>query len=328
MELSPTPTTLQNHNDGEGVLAMNLQPLVSVGLPFYNNERTLPDAIRSVFAQTLANWELIMVDDGSSDGSLGLAESVEDARVRVISDGENRKLPFRLNQIAQLAAGKYLARLDADDLLHPQRLEKQIAYLENHPETDLVDTGMYLIDDTNILLGARGLEPLRTSPAEALRSAVLNHATVTGKTQWFRDNPYDTSFVRRQDYELWCRTCEHSIFARIPEPLYLVRKGRTEPRKYMASLPYYRRIFYMYGPRTVGWPRTLGYVAQTYITGAACVMLSALGQKAVVQRRKARALTDAEAADGGRALEAVLSVNLPVQKSSSVSEDELTGAGD
>jgi len=62
---------------------MNLQPLVSVGLPFYNNERTLPDAIRSVFAQTLANWELIMVDDGSSDGSLGFAQSVEDARVRV-----------------------------------------------------------------------------------------------------------------------------------------------------------------------------------------------------------------------------------------------------
>ena len=301
---------------------MSPPPLVSVGLPFYNDQHTLADAIRSVFAQTLDAWELIIVDDGSSDDSLAVARSVHDTRVRVISDGENRKLPFRLNQLAQLAAGKYLARLDADDLLHPQRLEKQVAYLESHSETDLVDTGMYVIDDDSELLGVRGLEVLRTKPHEALRSAVLNHATVTGRTQWFRDNPYDTSFVRRQDYELWIRTCQHSVFARIPEPLYLVRKGDTEPRNYMASLPYYRRIFYMYGPGTVGWPRTLAYVAQTYVTGAACVVLSALGQKAIVQRRKARALTEEELADGRKALDTVLSTDLPMRDGARLSETE------
>ncbi len=74
---------------------------VSIGIPFYNNEQTLVDTIRSVFAQTYQGWELILVDDGSSDRSLEIARSVDDERVRVITDGQNKKLPARLNQIAQ-----------------------------------------------------------------------------------------------------------------------------------------------------------------------------------------------------------------------------------
>jgi len=88
----------------------------------------------------------------------------------------------------------------------------------------------------------------------------------------------------------------------------------------MASLPYYRRIFRMYGPQLVGWPRTLAYVAQTYVTGAACLVLSALGQRAIVQRRKARALTEEELADGRKALDTVLSTDLPIGDEARLSE--------
>ena len=92
-------------------------PLLTVGIPFHNNEKTLLDAIRSIFSQTFQDWELILVDDGSTDDSLKLALSVEDPRVRVLpSDDQNRLLAARLNEITQAARGEFIARMDADDL--------------------------------------------------------------------------------------------------------------------------------------------------------------------------------------------------------------------
>ena len=110
---------------------------VTVGLPFFNARRTLEAAIRSVFAQTFPHWELLLVDDGSTDGSLEIARSVRDHRVRVFSDGKNRRLATRLNEIATEARAPLLARMDADDLMHPERLALQAAFMETHQELDL-----------------------------------------------------------------------------------------------------------------------------------------------------------------------------------------------
>lgn len=285
---------------------------VTIGLPFYNNEDTLADAIRSVFAQNFEDWELLLVDDGSSDNSLEIARAVDDPRVHVFSDGHNRKLPARLNEIADRANGEFLARLDADDLLQPDRILLQLNLLRQNPEVSLVDTGMYLITEENELLGVRGLGPLQTRPDQVLRSAMLNHATITGRTEWFRNNKYNTEFDRRQDYELWCRTCRHSQFARIRKPLYFVRKGPTEPRKYLASLPYYRKIFHMHGPSIVGWPMTLLLVAETYFTGAACVILDTLGLQRLIKARKATPLDEEQRHDAQRALKTILAAEIPL----------------
>ena len=80
--------------------------LVSIGIPFYNSAEFLKDAIRSVFAQTYAEWELLLVDDGSNDGSLAIANSIDDPRVRVFSDGKHKGLISRLNQMIGLSRGK------------------------------------------------------------------------------------------------------------------------------------------------------------------------------------------------------------------------------
>src|SRR5690349_23370493 len=130
-----------------------LEELVTIGLPFYNNQSTLELAIKSVFAQTYKNWELLLVNDGSTDGSLEIAKKIIDKRVQLISDGSNKGLIFRLNQIASLAKGKYLARMDADDLMHPLRIEKQIKFLQQHQDTDLVDTGAYSINENENPIG-------------------------------------------------------------------------------------------------------------------------------------------------------------------------------
>src|SRR5699024_12652561 len=78
-------------------------PAISIGLPFYNAEEFLLDSIKSIFAQTYQNWELILIDDGSTDNSLSIAQSIDDPRVRLYSDGKNKKLAARLNEIAKLA---------------------------------------------------------------------------------------------------------------------------------------------------------------------------------------------------------------------------------
>ncbi|HVX26668.1 MAG TPA: glycosyltransferase family A protein [Parafilimonas sp.] len=223
-------------------------PLVTIGLPFYNDASTLELAIKSVLAQTYHNWELILVDDGSSDGSFNIANKITDKRVRLISDGENKGLIFRLNQIASLANGKYLARMDADDLMDPTRIKKQIEFLVNNPDVDLVDTGAYSIYRNEIPKGKRGLNDINTNKKEVIKHAVLLHASVAGKKDWFLNNPYDEQYLRAEDYELWCRTFSYSKFSRIKEPLYIVREGKINIRNYLKSSKTIRKIVKKYGP--------------------------------------------------------------------------------
>ena len=104
-------------------------PPISIGIPFFNAERFLLDSIRSVFAQTHQDWELILVDDGSTDRSLEIAQSIADPRVSVYSDGKNKKLAARLNQIHTLAKFDFIARMDADDLMATDRIRRQLTFL-------------------------------------------------------------------------------------------------------------------------------------------------------------------------------------------------------
>ena len=129
---------------------------ISIAIPFFNAEKYLPDAIRSVFCQTFENWELILVDDGSTDRSLEIALSVKDPRVTVISDGQNKKLAARLNQIVNISKYSLLARMDADDMMHPGRLTIQHKILLENPEVDLTGSGLYSINNDCDLIGIRG----------------------------------------------------------------------------------------------------------------------------------------------------------------------------
>lgn len=129
--------------------------LVSIGLPVYNCEKTVLGTINSIISQTYENWELIIVDDGSSDTSLDVINSIKDARIKVYSDGENKGLPYRLNQIAKLAKGEYIARMDSDDLMHPERIAVQIKYLQGNPNIDLIGSGAYIINEQEKVLGQR-----------------------------------------------------------------------------------------------------------------------------------------------------------------------------
>lgn len=268
---------------------------VTIGLPVYNAAPTLPDTLRAIFAQTLQDWELIIVDDGSSDASLEIARAVTDPRVRVLSDGKNLGLPARLNQIAQAAQGGFLARMDADDLMHPERLARQIAYLMAHPEVDVVDTAMCLIDNDYQPLGLRGTAALDRSPEAVLHPGWLLHASIVARTTWFRRNPYDATFLRAEDHELWCRTWGTTRFDRLPEALYYVRDEESFTlAKYLASARTDRRIIRQYGPALVGRGGTVKHLLRSWMKGEIYRVLTGMHQEGrLIHRRYAEMPQDA-----------------------------------
>ncbi len=223
---------------------------ITIGIPFYNAEAYLADAIRSVFAQTYEDWELILIDDGSTDNSLAIAQSVDDPRVHVYSDGKNKKLASRLNELTQLAKYEFIARMDADDLISPSRLEKQMKIFEMFPEKDLVSTGVFSITDDKELIGNRGDSATDVSLEDLLYKKVgIVHAAILAKKSWYQRNQYDTSLKIAQDYDLWLRSSSKddlNIFL-LPEPLYYYREeGNATAKKLLSAYKNERAMYKKY----------------------------------------------------------------------------------
>lgn len=220
--------------------------MVTIGLPFYNAEKYLALAIESVLQQTYTDWELLLLDDGSTDNSLSIAQSYaqKDSRIKVISDGKNKNLAARLNELPSLAQGLYLARMDADDIMHPARIERQLAVLGTHPEIDVLGTNAYIINDENAVIGTR--YPL--TPENTLtRVKSFIHPTIIAKKQWFLENPYDTKALRMEDAELWYRTFSKYHFVRLNEPLLFYREvGNNYYKKYFLAQQSKAYIFSKY----------------------------------------------------------------------------------
>jgi len=224
------------------------QICVTIGIPFYNSEKTIGDAIRSVFAQTHQNWKLILINDGSTDNAGEWVSRIKDDRVTYI-EAKNQGYLYWLNYIISIADTRYLARMDGDDIMHPERIEKQLRFLIEHPEVDIIDSAIFTNDLDSNPVGVRRMNDINLSPKALLNDAVLNHPAVMGKTEWFSKNPYNQEYYRAEDQELWCRTAHHSVFARIKEPLLIYREGRVKISNYALSIKSNKKIIRTYGPR-------------------------------------------------------------------------------
>jgi glycosyltransferase involved in cell wall biosynthesis len=269
---------------------------VTVGLPFYDARDSLADAIRSVLAQTFVDWELLLVDDGSTDGSLDIARRVRDPRVHVLSDGTNRRLPARLNQIVDTARGGLVARLDADDLMHPERLARQVKAISQEPSVDLVGTACFTLDAGGEVMGVVASEPPRADPWHVLRRGLLPHATLLCRREWCRANRYDERFPRAEDRELYCRTLGVR-FAHLREALYFIgyrKPTRNMSRDYARTCRDNRRVFALHAPRLVGLLATAPLVVESLAKEAAFGALSALGLQPSLLRARGRPVTTEE----------------------------------
>ncbi|MFI1773828.1 glycosyltransferase family 2 protein [Thalassobellus citreus] len=220
---------------------------ITIGLPFYNAEDYLELAIKSVFAQTYQDWELILMDDGSTDRSLEIAKSINDPRVSVYSDGKNKKLAARLNEIVGLAKYDYLARMDADDLMSTKRIETQINILKNNPELDLVSTGTVSIANDLRYLGSRCADLHELSFNDILfKRATPLHASIVCKTDYFKRNKYDESVKIAQDYDLWLRVSKKNDLKirLIPNLLYYYREESSATAKKILVAYKNERVMY------------------------------------------------------------------------------------
>lgn len=229
---------------------MDNNPLVSIGMPVYNCEATVAEAIASILNQTFKEWELIVIDDGSTDETFQIAQQFSGPRVRVIRGDSNKHLPARLNEAVFMARGKYFARMDGDDISYPDRLRKQIDFLEIHPEVDLLG-GSILVFGKNYK--AIGLRKARLTHAEICgspwRASTLPHMTWFGRRDWFVRNPYREDTSHAQDRELLTRTRRESQFAAIPDIIAGVREVDLTLKKQLPSRHQFLRALTREGVR-------------------------------------------------------------------------------
>lgn len=201
------------------------KPQVSVLMPVFNGEKYLAQAINSILKQSFDNFEFLIIDGGSTDNSIGIIESFNDSRIKLIHQGKNEPgFASALNMGLDMAKGKYIARMDCDDISHPRRLEKQVDFMELNPQIGISGTWIKIFGER------KGLEiyPLTNQEIQAklFFSCPLAHPSVIFRTSLLRKNDlyYDLEFDKIcEDYEFWIRCSNFFPLANIPEFLLFYR---------------------------------------------------------------------------------------------------------
>lgn len=198
-------------------------PFVSIGLSVFNAENFVGYAIKSIINQSFTDFELIITDDGSVDRTSSIIESFVDTRIIYIKDNINRGISYRLNQQIDLARGKYFVRMDADDVMFPNRLEVQVGFLERNLHIDVVGSPAVVIDDDNGIIGVRGSGCSSFNFDKVILRGVFIHPTVTGRIEWFRRYKYVESLKGVEDLDLWIRSFNDSCFCVLENPILFYR---------------------------------------------------------------------------------------------------------
>lgn len=208
-----------------------MNPLVSIVMPVYNAEDFLGEAIESVFGQTYSNWELIAIDDGSTDNSLNILRDfhLKDKRVRVLVNESNRGVAETLNRGIRAAKGIYIARMDADDLMKPLRLERQIHFMKKHPSYVAVGTWMEVIDPISRVKRLRKLPSKHQQIYDMMYyamglqhpSVMFNRTLIPSNFDWYRRVKY------AEDLDMFLRLVHYGKLANIPQYLYQYRVMKT-----------------------------------------------------------------------------------------------------
>jgi hypothetical protein len=207
------------------------RPQISVIMAVWNAQRYLGQCLRSMSRQTVSDYEFIIVDDGSTDGSRGLLErwARKDRRIRLIAR-ENRGLTRSLNEALAVARGDYIARMDADDISLPNRFELQIDYLARAPECVAVGSEVLLIDPEGWPIAPRGHDQTHDEICRKLlqgNGGAMSHPAVIVRASVLRAiGGYDERFAVAQDFDLFLRLAEVGQLANLPEVLLLWRQSK------------------------------------------------------------------------------------------------------
>ena len=205
---------------------------VSVLMGIYNNSDTLEQAVGSIQAQTYTNWELIMCDDGSSDNTYEIASKLceNDDRLVLIKNEENLGLNITLNNCLKMATGDYIARMDGDDDCLPDRFQKQVEFLNLHPEFDIVSSRMLFFDENGVW-GEHKQNIEYPQPYDVVTSSPICHAPVMMTKKCIIDvggYTVDDKMLRVEDVNLWIKLYSKGYRCyNIQEPLYRMRNNQS-----------------------------------------------------------------------------------------------------
>ncbi|MBA3680808.1 MAG: glycosyltransferase [Bacteroidetes bacterium] len=197
-------------------------------MPVYNGAKYLQEAIKSILDQTFSDLEFLIVNDGSTDDSEKIILSFKDPRIVFIKNEANSGLISSLNNGLKIAKGKYIARMDADDVALPQRLELQVKEFEVNPNAVVIGSDYFLLTDKKTA-HKKNKNNSDFQKAMLLFSPCFCHPTVMMKNIFAEKNlSYNSSYVHAEDYKLWTDLAFHGEFRNIPEPLLKYRSHASQ----------------------------------------------------------------------------------------------------
>ena len=204
------------------------KPLVSVIIPVYNAETTIDECIESVIKQSYDNLEILIIDDGSTDNSYKKLQQYKNQDNRIILfRRENKGLQYTLNQLINESKGSFIARMDADDICHIDRINKQISYVIKH-NIDICGAQVEFIDSKSQKIRRRSVinKPIYDENIKGylLYDTPFWHPTVLGHSEVFKNNLYDEKCTAYEDYDLWARLAlKNYRMANLSEVLLMYR---------------------------------------------------------------------------------------------------------
>jgi glycosyltransferase involved in cell wall biosynthesis len=206
------------------ILSRPDNPLVTVLMPCYNSSDYLESCIESILSQSYANFELLIVEDGSTDDTPKILKKYQDKRIRCITNIVNKGVTFSLNKGLKLAKGEYLARMDADDIMLPNRLALQVDFMEKNPDYGMVGGWHEVINQKGrVIQKLERFTDHNQLKLQMLFSNPFMHPAITIRTKLLKQLKYNEKFELCEDYELWTRVSSVAKVANLPHYLLQYR---------------------------------------------------------------------------------------------------------
>jgi glycosyltransferase involved in cell wall biosynthesis len=198
--------------------SLSTSPKITVLLPVYNCELYIQTAVESILNQTFSDFEVLIIDDASTDGTVAILKNILDPRIQLIQKPKNSGYTNSLNYGLKIAKGEYIARMDADDISYPERFAKQIAYLETHPEVLVCGTTYKIVGNDKRITLPEHHEAIKIG---LLWGNCISHPSVMIRKKVLEDYAieYDTSKEPAEDYHMWIQLLNFGKLKNLPEVL-------------------------------------------------------------------------------------------------------------
>lgn len=205
---------------------MTVKPVISVNIPVYNAGKYIEQTIESILRQTFQNFEVVVLDDGSTDNSAAIVKGFNDNRIKFFENGQNRGIAYSRNKLLELSKGEYIAILDADDIMTPDRLQEQYDFLTANPEFSFVGSEVEIIDEKGERLDVWKY-PYHSNEYSTLlffRNVFVQSAVMISRSKLAQLNEwYNLDFPPAEDYEFWVRLAKIGETYNLPKVLVKYR---------------------------------------------------------------------------------------------------------